>query len=326
MNNCHYDVSIVVPVYNAEKFLEKTINAVIGQTIFSRLEVILVNDGSIDKSYAICEKYEKMFPNINLINQNNSGVSEARNRGLESATGDYITFLDSDDLIDKDLYEKELNLIKENKADIAVVDFDKIHKNGNVVKYRSDLSYKWDDKNEAIKQFFSGTIGNQVVDKLFLRKILREVRFPREYKIGEDMFFVYQALQFSSTVVMDSSICGYHYIVRDGSAMTGNFSNKYFDPVKLSEIMLSEYQSDYEIFQYAKAHLIHETCKALEYTYRHKVAHSYSKDVLKMRNSLKKYKVKDAKSYLIKKQFYGFLLMRFSPNLYLLVHKLMRIG
>ena len=60
-----------------------------------------------------------MFPNINLINQNNSGVSEARNRGLESATGDYITFLDSDDLIDKDLYEKELNLIKENKADIA---------------------------------------------------------------------------------------------------------------------------------------------------------------------------------------------------------------
>ncbi len=326
MNDYYYAISIVIPVYNAEKYLEKTMNAIIGQTIFNKLQVILVNDGSIDGSYSICKKYSDVYPNISLLNQTNLGVSEARNRGIENASGKYITFLDSDDLIEYDLYEKELKLIQENNADIAVVDFNKIHKNGDVVKYRANVTYKWNNKRDILKEFFTGIIGNQVVDKLFSRSIVQKVRFPKEYKIGEDMFFVYQALKHSSIVVMDTNICGYHYIVRDGSAMTGKFSKKYFDPVKLSEIMLNECHFDYEISQYAKAHLIHETCKVLEYTYRHKAAQMYSIDVLKMRNSLKEYKVKDAKSLLIKRQFYGFFLMKLSPYIYLLVHKLMRIG
>ncbi|HAZ0843431.1 TPA: glycosyltransferase, partial [Enterococcus faecium] len=129
-----YDLSLIIPVYNAERYIEDTISAVVNQTIFPNVEVIIVNDGSSDDTESICEKYVKDYENIKLITQNNMGVSEARNSGLRVATGNYVTFLDADDFVEADLYEKELQLIKDNSADIGVVDFKKVHDDGTIVK------------------------------------------------------------------------------------------------------------------------------------------------------------------------------------------------
>lgn len=326
MKKYFYEISLIIPIYNAANYINETLKCVISQTIFDKMEIILVNDGSKDGSREICEKYTKDYPNIILINQENKGVSEARNTGLNRATGKYITFLDADDYVEFDLYEKEFSLIKKSGADIAVVDFKKVHSDGTAVKYRTEHVNYWDKKEEVLKDFFSGVVGNQVVDKLFSKSVIEDVRFSHNYKIGEDMLFMYEALKRASVVVMDSSICGYHYIVRDNSAMTGRFGIKYFDPVIISKIMFEDCKTNEFLKKYAEAHLVHETCKSLEYTFRHCAEQEYSDSVKKMQRFIRQYKVRDAKRYLIKKQFYGYILMRLSPKIYLVVHKLMHIG
>ena len=326
MEKYFYEISLIIPIYNAANYIDQTLKCVISQTIFDKMEIILVNDGSKDGSREICEKYTKDYSNILLINQENEGVSEARNTGLNKATGKYITFLDADDYVEFDLYEKELSLIKKSGADVAIVDFKKVHRDGKTVKYRTDFVKFWDKKEEVLKNFFSGVVGNQVVDKLFSKSLIEDVRFSHKYKIGEDMLFMYEALKRASAVVMDSSICGYHYIVRDDSAMTGRFGIKYFDPVIISKIMFEDCKTNELLKKYAEAHLVHETCKSLEYTFRHSAEQEYSESVKKMQSFIRQYRVSDAKRYLIKKQFCGYMLMRLSPKIYIIVHKLMHIG
>lgn len=319
-------LSVIIPVYNAEQFLNNTLDSVCKQTVFEDIEVIIVDDGSTDGSLNICKSYARKYPNIKVLSQKNQGVSAARNSGIARATGEYITFLDSDDYICEDLYEKELNLICSSGADIGVVDFYKKHEDGKEVKYRHDFHKEWKENNQILEVFFAGVIGNQVVDKIFASKTIKDIEFPKNYKIGEDMWFMFSALRNAQSVVMDTSIAGYYYIVRGSSAMTGAFSDKYFDPVKLSIRMCEVVSGNEQLDKYSRAHLIHEICKALEYVYRHHAQGDCKAKVNELRQELRCYSIKDGYSYLIRKQFYGFILMRISPNLYLLVHKMMKIG
>ena len=97
-------ISIIIPVYNVEDYLEDSIKSIISQTIFENLEIILVDDGSIDKSYEIGKKFSEKYKNIKIIKQENKGVSAARNTGLDVASGQYIAFFDSDDQVKPDMY------------------------------------------------------------------------------------------------------------------------------------------------------------------------------------------------------------------------------
>lgn len=322
-----YDLSVIIPVYNAGRYLNETLRAVVMQTIFDKIELIIVNDGSDDNSMDICEKYADAYSNIVVIDQKNAGVSAARNAGIKAATGAYITFLDADDYVETNLYERMLKLTQKHSADVAIVNFLKVHPDGEAKQYRNAEDVRqWTDPKAIMQAFFSGVIGNQVVDKIFSRDVIAEIQFPIGYKIGEDMFFVYRAIRNARKIIYDTEICGYHYIVRQDSAMTGQFTEKFFDPVKLSEMMCDDYVDDKEVFAYAKAHLIHEICKSLEYTYRHGAENTYSLNVANMRKTLNGYSITYAKKHLIRRQFYGFVLMRISPRLYLLIHKIMQIG
>ncbi len=115
-------ISVVIPVYNVEKYLETCLNSVINQT-YKNLEIIVVNDGSKDSSLEICKKYEKLDNRIILIDQKNRGLSGARNVGIKKATGDYIHFLDSDDYITLNYYEKMIEALSDTDADIVVGGF-----------------------------------------------------------------------------------------------------------------------------------------------------------------------------------------------------------
>ena len=112
-------ISVIVPVYNCEKYLDKSIQSLINQTIFDDLEIIFVDDGSYDRSSDIIKLYIEKYPNLTLICQKNKGVSAARNRGIGEAHGDYVTFFDADDLAESTLYERLLFLITENCADLS---------------------------------------------------------------------------------------------------------------------------------------------------------------------------------------------------------------
>lgn len=112
------DISVVVPIYNVEKYLDKCVNSLLNQTI-KNIEIILVDDGTPDNSGKIADEYERKYDNIKVIHQKNSGLGPARNTGIENATGQYIGFVDSDDWVEKSMYERLLNKAKENNADIV---------------------------------------------------------------------------------------------------------------------------------------------------------------------------------------------------------------
>lgn len=322
----YYLLSVIIPVYNAEKYIDDTLNALCKQTVFENLEIIIVDDGSEDYSLEICNTYRLKYSNIKVISQTNQGVSTARNVGLLNATGEYVTFLDADDYVCENLYEQELELVKSNHADIGIVDFYKQHPDGKKIKYRKDFYKSWESNNDVLKDFFSGVVGNQVVDKIFALEIVKNIEFPKKFKIGEDMWFVFLALCKAQKVVMDTEIAGYVYMIRESSAMTGKFSSKFFDPVVLSKRMCVDISNNSDLEEYAHAHLVHETCKALEYVYRHHAENEYIENVKKLKLELKNYSLKSGYKYLVRKQFYGFLLLRISPKLYMLAHRLMKIG
>ncbi|MBQ8459162.1 glycosyltransferase [bacterium] len=131
-----YKVSVIVPVYNVEIYLERCINSIINQTLRD-IEIICINDGSTDNSLEILEEYAKKDSRIKIINKENSGVSDARNEGLENATGEYIGFVDPDDWIDLDFFEKLYNNAKQNNCDIAVADIVRVKKDKEKIIYTS---------------------------------------------------------------------------------------------------------------------------------------------------------------------------------------------
>ena len=111
-------ISVVVPVYNVEAYLERCLDSLINQTL-SDIEIICVNDGSTDSSPEKLEEFAKKDSRIKIINQENGGLSAARNTGIEAATGEYIGFVDSDDYVDLDFYEKLYNAATSHNADIS---------------------------------------------------------------------------------------------------------------------------------------------------------------------------------------------------------------
>ena len=115
-------VSVVIPVYNPGKYFVPCLESVISQTIFDDMEIILIDDGSKDGSSDVCDDYAKKYPNISVFHQENSGVSVARNNGIEKAVGEFVGFVDADDFIEPQMYEKLYSTAKDTGADIAFPD------------------------------------------------------------------------------------------------------------------------------------------------------------------------------------------------------------
>lgn len=183
-----YLISCIIPCYNVGLYLEEAIESIIKQVIgFEKIELILVNDGSNDNTNEICEKYKKIYSNVVYINQKNSGVSIARNNGINSASGKYLTFLDGDDIWDIDAFKKGIKLLDSN-SDIDFVAF-RVHQFEGVDKYHA-LDYKFDrdkivDINEDITM-----IQTQVVSAIYRREFISKYSFDPKIKYAEDVKFM----------------------------------------------------------------------------------------------------------------------------------------
>lgn len=318
-------ISVIIPVYNSSPYLEACINSIIEQTIFDKLEIILVDDGSTDSSIEICNRYANAYQNIVVIAQENMGVSVARNTGLKYAKGKYIYFCDSDDLANKQLLEILLNNINKYNADLSIVDFQRIFPDGSKKKYRKNQMILFDNNNDIIKSFLSSSlIGNNLFDKLFSYNLIDDLRFPANYKVGEDMFFIYNVLKKCNKVIIDSHNALYNYIIRSESAMNSTNTSKYDDAFELSKKIYKELSNNQKLEIYAYGHLAHEECKSIEY----KLKNSSNKKNIntEYKSKLKKYSILKIIKCLNGKHLYGFLLMRFSPSLYMIIHKILKIG
>lgn len=156
-------VSVIVPIYNSEKTLKKCIESIISQT-YSNIEIILVNDGSKDTSLNIMKEYKEKDSRIIMISQPNKGVSGARNTGIKNATGDYITFIDSDDYIEKDMLEETINIFKKYDCDVVRNNYKLAYKGGNV-KFKDELE---EEKNTLVEM---KTQRNSIIKKVLLGKV-----------------------------------------------------------------------------------------------------------------------------------------------------------
>ncbi|GAB6168244.1 glycosyltransferase family 2 protein [Clostridium carnis] len=179
-------ITVIVPVYNVQKYLSKCIDSIINQT-YRDLEIILVNDGSTDISGEICDKYKLKDDRIRVIHKKNGGLSEARNAGLDVAKGDYIAFLDSDDWVDKELYDTLYKLSTKYNSDISICNFKYCHNE----EEKLNNSYKEIvySNIDAMKQIYDKNYIQIIVawNKLYKREIFNDLRYPKG-KIHEDEF------------------------------------------------------------------------------------------------------------------------------------------
>lgn len=227
-------ISIIVPVYNCEKYISNCINSILEQS-FKDFELILVDDGSSDRSFEICESFAKKDNRVRTIHQPNSGVSRARNRGLDEAKGEYIGFVDGDDCVDKEMYERLYKNLADNNADISICGIVNyfVKKDGTTEKVRqSPVDGFWIFSGEqALKEALQSRLYSvNPVNKLFKRELFDKLRYP-EGKISEDAFLIPVVISKSGKVVYDSKPM-YYYLRRENSITTSNFSDSGWDVVE----------------------------------------------------------------------------------------------
>lgn len=211
-------ISIIIPVYNVEKYLEECLNSVINQ-VYKNLEIILVNDGSTDKSGEICDKFALQDSRIKVFHQKNSGVSSARNIGLDNVNGDFVTFLDSDDTIDKEHISNMVNLLSDD-IDIVcsplkydIYEFEKKELNSidalKYILYEKKYNFGWNN-----------------VNKIFNIYSVKDVRYLQDEKVGEDFSFTWKVFLNSKKVVFTNKKT-YNYRISDTSVMQSTFDERH---------------------------------------------------------------------------------------------------
>ena len=213
-----HKVSIIVPIYNVENYLDRCLDSLVNQT-YHNIEIIAVNDGSIDNSERIVNKYIKSFPHIiKYIYKKNGGLSSARNVGLKAMSGDYVCFIDSDDYIELNFVEKLIDSLNTNKADIAVCGrYDEY--NNNVQNNFCLKSTKTFSSVDTIKKILHWQdIDISACDKMFKATLFNEIIFP-EGKNNEDIFTIPKVIS-KSNIVVHVGIPLYHYFHREGSITT----------------------------------------------------------------------------------------------------------
>ncbi|MCE7059785.1 glycosyltransferase [Dyadobacter sp. CY343] len=240
-------LSIIVPVYNKEQYVESSLNSILNQS-FTDFEVIVVNDGSTDSSPARCDAFARRDPRITVVHQNNQGVSEARNAGVKLATGRYIGFVDCDDELEKDMYEILLTNISDFKADISMCGVKKTTLN-NQTSDSTAQELQLFNKKEALVALLNNDFPISVYDKIYRADLAKSVLFTGH--IYEDMFYNFNVLQKASKVIRTSSE-KYNYIVRENSESMARFSKKYMNILDFSTKMLAQSRNaDREILESA---------------------------------------------------------------------------
>lgn len=210
-------ISVIVPVYNSEKTLELCLDSLRRQT-YCNMEVVIVDDGSTDRSREICERFAIIDHRFRYIYQKNAGVSAARNRGIAASNGEYIGFCDSDDWVDEDMYQFLLNMLMETGAQISICSFDASKTHAECRMCEDDKRYIYTPQEAITEMLMGKRFAGQSCNKLFCRQVIGDVLFPEGISIFEDTLFCCKAIKNSKRIAFQDSM-KYHYINNAGSAM-----------------------------------------------------------------------------------------------------------
>lgn len=221
-------ISVIIPVYNVEEFLPQCLDSVINQT-YTNLEIILVNDGSTDSCGKICDDYASRDRRIQVIHKKNGGLSDARNAGLQLITGDFISFVDSDDLLSLNFYKILSETAAKWEADIVECNFQKFEILNNISDKSSvkDIEVQIYGTQKALKLLMNEFFKQVVWNKIYKKELLTQITFPLN-RINEDEFWTYKAFGNSSKIAKISSKL-YFYRQQPESIMGKRYSLKRLD-------------------------------------------------------------------------------------------------
>jgi glycosyltransferase involved in cell wall biosynthesis len=222
-------ISIIIPVYKVESYLVKCVESVMNQS-YRNLEIILVDDGSPDNCGEICDQFASIDNRIKVIHKENGGLSSARNAGLKIATGDFIGFVDSDDWIEKCMYEYLVAKAIQEDADIVQCGFQAVFPNGKIERQYLFEDERYTTNQAILDAYFSQTKINVVVwNKLYKRDLIKDIRMV-EGRLNEDTMFSLEVMLQSNKVVSIGKVY-YNYLLRDTSIMKTAFTPKKMDAI-----------------------------------------------------------------------------------------------
>lgn len=220
------EISIIVPVYNSSPYISKCIESILDQT-FKNFELILVNDGSTDQSGHICEQYALQDSRIKLVHKENGGVSSARNAGINLARGEFISFVDGDDWIYKEMYSKLYDLSKETNSDISICSIYR-EINGEVIGTKREEFIIEMDNTEAMRELFTGKYFRFAVwAKLYKKSCFKNILYPEDRRL-DDLPTTYKIFSNANKVAY-TSYAGYIYLLRENSIITSSYNEKKLD-------------------------------------------------------------------------------------------------
>lgn len=314
-------ISIIVPVYNVELYLDKCMESIVNQT-YKNLEIILIDDGSTDDSGKKCDEWARKDNRIKVIHKENGGVSSARNVGLEMAKGEYIGFVDSDDFIDENMYEMMHREIKKDEIDLVICGAKQITFNEKVELVKTEeYSYQVINQLEMFQKFYPlyGTVWNC----LFIKNKLNDIKFNTKMYTAEDLNFVchYILRCEGSGIVVKRDL--YYYVRRETSTTKANnfkikrlkFHTDTLDAVKCTEAMIIENCNQEEIKSMIKTKTIYSYWNVIYALLNEKLVDDYEL-IEKYNNELKEYK----KYYSMKDKGYR-ILLGISPKLFEVVYR-----
>ncbi len=235
-------ISVIVPVYKVEKYLNKCIESIVNQT-YKNLEIILVDDGSPDECGKICDNYAQKDMRIKVIHKENGGLSDARNAGINISNGKYISFIDSDDYIDLEYIELLYKTIKKDKSDMAISSHKVIYENGTILEKATKEESILESKEVLKRILYDDGIDLSAWAKLYKIELFEEIRYPKG-RLFEDAATTYKLVDKCKKISIISKST-YNYIIRGNSITNVNFSEKKMDLIISTEEMCNYIKKKY---------------------------------------------------------------------------------
>ena len=318
------EISVIIPVFNVELYLERAVNSILAQSIGDCIEIILVDDGSTDYSGQLCDQLAQNNKNISVIHQKNSGVSAARNAGIHAAKGTYIAFLDGDDYVINNMYEILLRNIKQENAEISCVGYSIHRRSGmKVERYNTKRRFVWNRQEAIFEMLSEKRFDFLCIDKLYKREQVIDHLFDTKIAIGEDRQFVFENINVCNKVVYED-ICCYVYDRRDGSAMVSQFTEKNIVNYNVAKKMCDQVKTNYpNLRRVAECHLIRTAYKTLEKLEMvHEIPEEYADIRENLYSTIHSFKIRYSFGILSLRHIFALTLMKYCPILYIKICKI----
>ena len=223
-------ISVIVPIYNVEKYLARCVDSIVNQT-YKNLEIILVDDGSPDRCPQMCDDYAEKDSRIKVVHKKNGGLSDARNAGMVVATGEYISFIDSDDYVSDDFFECLLDVMNKENSDIAECSVVKFYEDNRFDEFSDDLSVKTYDTQDAMSALIAENQFHQHVwNKLYKTELVKDIPYAVG-KLNEDEFWTYQVFGRANKVSKLNKTM-YYYFQRNSSIMGVGYNIRRLDALE----------------------------------------------------------------------------------------------